>query len=146
VAVVANPFALLPNHQGHLAVGLEPDQAVDDMDAGLLQLPGPGDVGPLVETGLQLDERRHLFAGLGRPDQGLHNGAVTRGAVEGLLYGQHGGVGGGLLDEGDDRGGEGVVGVMHEHLAFAKHGKQVLGIAVGVYKSGLGDPHPRRIL
>ena len=62
VAVAADPGAGAANHEGRLGVRLETDDAVHDMDAGLLQLGGPGDVRLLVEARGQLDERDHLLA------------------------------------------------------------------------------------
>ena len=69
VDVAAQPGALAPDDQGHLGVGLEPDEAVHDVGAGLLQLARPDDVGLLVEAGLDLDQHHDLLAPLGGPDQ-----------------------------------------------------------------------------
>ena len=55
-------------------MGLQPDQAVDDVHAGLLELARPGDVRGLVEPGLDLDEGEHLLAGLGGVDERLTMG------------------------------------------------------------------------
>jgi len=100
VGVAAQGVALLADHQRQLAVGLQPDQAVDHMAAGLLQLAGPLDVGLLVEARLDLDQDQHLLAGLGGVDQRVHDRRVAGGPVEGLLDRQHVGVVGGLLQEG----------------------------------------------
>jgi hypothetical protein len=50
-------------------VGLQPDQAVDDVHAGLLQRRAHSMLACLVEAGLQLDQRGHLLAPLGGPDE-----------------------------------------------------------------------------
>ena len=50
-------------------MGLEADEAVHDVDAGLLELARPHDVRGLIEAGLHLDEREHLLAGLGSVDE-----------------------------------------------------------------------------
>jgi hypothetical protein len=63
------PVLLAPDDEAGLRVGLQPDQAVDDVDPGLLELLGPADVGLLVEAGPQLHHRRDLLALLGRPDE-----------------------------------------------------------------------------
>ena len=63
VAVPHDLAVLLAHHQCGLAVGLEADQAVDDVAAGPLQHPGPADVGDLVEPRLHLDQHHHLLAG-----------------------------------------------------------------------------------
>ncbi len=117
VAVVAEPALLLADHEGELAVRLQPDEPVDDVHAGLLELPRPADVGLLVEARLDLDEGEHLLAGLGRVDERLDDRAVARGAVEGLLDREHVGVGRGLLEEGDDARRERLVRVVQEHVA-----------------------------
>ena len=80
-------------------MGLQPDEPVDDVHAGLLELARPDDVGLLVEPRLDLDEREHLLARLGGVDQRLDDRAVARGAVQRLLDGEHVGVGGRLLEE-----------------------------------------------
>ena len=97
MAVTPQAVFLLTDHQGELAVGLESDDAVDHVDAGTLQLPGPGDVGLLVEPCLDLNQGQDLFACVGRIHQGVDDGGVARGAVEGLLDGQNLGVGRRLL-------------------------------------------------
>ena len=43
-------------------MGLQPDEAVDDVDARLFEDARPFDVGLLVEAGLQLDEGHDLLA------------------------------------------------------------------------------------
>ena len=55
----------------HLGVRLEPEHAVDHMNAGSFQRPGPTDVVLLVETGFQLDQNRDLLPFLARFHQRL---------------------------------------------------------------------------
>ncbi len=107
-------------------MGLEPDQPVDHVHAGLLQLARPSDVRLFVEPGLDLDEGHHLLAGLGGVDQGVDDRGVTRGPVQGLLDGQHVRVGRGLLDEPLHRRRERVVGVVHQHIAVAQRRENAL--------------------
>ena len=109
-------------------MGLEPDDAVDHVDAGVLELAGPADVGLLVEAGLDLDDGEHLLAGLGRVDEGVDDRAVAAGAVEGLLDRQHPGVGRGLLDERLHRGRERVVGVVQQDVRARIDGEDVAGV------------------
>jgi len=106
ITLVLYAVLLAAHHEGGLGVGLQSDQAVDDVDARLFQGPGPQDVVLLVEAGLQLDHGGHLLARAHGVDERGHDGAVARRAVERLLDGQHVGVEGGLGDEGFDRGGE----------------------------------------
>ncbi len=63
-------------------MGLQPDDAVHDVHAGLLQRPGLGDVGAFVETRLQLHECDHLLARLGGAHEGTDDRALLRGAVQ----------------------------------------------------------------
>ena len=62
MAVAAGVVTLATDHQGHLAVGLDAAEPVDHLDPGVLQRTSPGDVGPFIEPGLQLHDRRDLFA------------------------------------------------------------------------------------
>ena len=61
-----------------LRVRLQPDDAVDDVDAGFLEHAGPGDVRLLVEARLQLDQRHGLLAGLGGAHQRAHDAGCPR--------------------------------------------------------------------
>ena len=66
VDVAAHAFGFLADDQRGLRVRLEPDDAVHDVDAGLLQRLRPVDVALLLEPRLELDEADDLLAGLGR--------------------------------------------------------------------------------
>ena len=90
VAVLADLAGLLADDERALRVGLQPDHAVHDVDAGLLEHPCPRDVGLLVEPRGQLDQRHGLLAGLGGAHQRAHDAAVlARRPVQGLLDRQH---------------------------------------------------------
>ncbi len=80
-------------------MGLELDEAEHYLGAGALEVAGPLDIGLLVESGLELDQRHDGFAGLGGLDESGHDRAVVRGAVERLLDGDDIGVLRCLLDE-----------------------------------------------
>ena len=99
VDVALDAVALAAHDQRDLAVGLEADEAVDDVHAGVLQRARPLDVGGLVEAGLELDDRRDLLAVLGGADQRADDRRVGAGAVERLLDGEHVGIVGRLGDE-----------------------------------------------
>src|SRR5947207_3507076 len=90
---------------------LQLQEAVDDLDAGALQLVRPADVGLLVETRLQFDHRGDRLAGLRRFGQLAHNRAVLAGAVQGLLDRDDSGVARCLAQELDDDV-EALIGVM----------------------------------
>ena len=142
VAVAAQGLALLADHQRQLAVGLQADQAVDDVAAGLLQLARPLDVGLLVEAGLDLDEDEDLLAGLGGVDQRVDDRGVAGGPVQRLLDREDVRVGGGLLQEGLDGGGERVVRVVQQDVALAQRGEDVgrgRRLDLGEVAVGAGD-------
>ena len=103
MGVATDPLRLVPHDHRQLAVRLEPDQPVDHVAAGVLELACPADVGLLVEARLDLDDHEHLLACLGGVDQGVDDRGVAGGAVERLLDREHVRVGGGLLDEPLDR-------------------------------------------
>ena len=81
VGVAAQPSGFLTHYQGQLAVGFQPDHAVDDVHPRLLQLPGPGDVVLLVETSLDLHHGEHLFSRLGGLNEGVDDGGVAGGSI-----------------------------------------------------------------
>ena len=85
VDVAAQPGALAADDERGLGVRLEPDQAVDDVGAGALQLARPDDVRLLVEAGLDLDEDDDLLAALGGADERLDDRRVARRPVQRLL-------------------------------------------------------------
>ena len=58
--------ALAAHHHRDLGMGLELDEAEHHLGAGPLEVARPLDVGLLVEAGLELDQRHHRLAGLGR--------------------------------------------------------------------------------
>ena len=62
VDVAAQARALAADDRANLRVGLEADEPVDDVGAGVLELAGPDDVRLLVEAGLDLDEDDDLLA------------------------------------------------------------------------------------
>ena len=69
------------------------------MHAGPLKLARPHDIGFLVKAGLDFHNGHNLFAQFSGLNQGVNNGRVATGAVQGLLDGQHLGVVSGLGDE-----------------------------------------------
>src|SRR5439155_20093981 len=73
VTVPTDAVRLLADDETGLAVGLVADEPVDDMRPDLLEGPGPVDIRLLVEPRLQLDEHRHLLAGLGGAGQRLRD-------------------------------------------------------------------------
>ncbi len=147
VRVTAQGVTLLPDHQRQLAVRLQPDQAVDHVAAGLLQLAGPLDVGLLVEARLDLDQDQHLLAGLRRVDQRVDDRRVPGGPVQRLLDRQHVRVGGGLLQEGLHRGGEAVERVVQQHVPLAHRGEDVrLRGRLDIGQAARGARHELRVV
>ena len=113
VDVAADAVVLAADDERGLAVGLQSDDPVDDVNAGLLEHPGLVDVVFLVEPGLELDQGGDLLAVLGGAGQGADDRVGVGGAVEGHLDRQDLGVLGRLLDELDD-GAERFVRVVHQ--------------------------------
>jgi hypothetical protein len=73
VAVAAGDAVLVAADQhGQLAMGLEADDAVEDLHAGVFHAARPADVRGLVEAGHQLDDQRGFLGG-GGLDQRLRN-------------------------------------------------------------------------
>ena len=145
VGVPLQAVALLADHQAGLAVGLEAEQAVDDVDPGLFQLAGPPDVVLLVEAGLDLHQRHHLLAGGRGVHQGVDDGGVAGRAVQRLLDGQHVLVRRGLLDEALHGGGERVVRVLDQGVGLLEGGEDVAGgLPLPEGRRGRGDH--RRVL
>ena len=97
------------------AMSFQADEAVNDVNAGLLHFFSPGDVVGLVEAGLKLDQHGDLLLVAGSLDEGVNDGGVATGAVEGHLDGKDIGILGGVFQKGDD-GGEALVGVMEEDV------------------------------
>ena len=146
VDVLAHPLALAAGDQDRLHVGLQAGDAVDDVDARLLQRLRPVDVGLLVEARFQLDHADRLLAAFGGADQRRHQRRVVAGPVDGLLDRQHVGVFDRLLDEALDRGGEGVVGMVDEQVgAGGSPANMSTGSLVLALQARLGDRRPGRV-
>ena len=60
--ITSDGALLSADHQQSLAVHLESGHSVDDMRAGLLQRPRPGDVVSLVKTSLEFNQHGHLLS------------------------------------------------------------------------------------
>ncbi len=124
VAVGGELRALATNDQAELGVGLQFDEAIDDVHAGAFEVARPADVGRLVEAGLQLHDRRDRFAGLDRLLQGLHDRAVARRAIERPLDGHDVGIGHRLAQV-LHHDVEALVGVMDDDVLLADRGEAV---------------------
>src|SRR5262245_9027503 len=116
--VAAQLVLLLAHDEGDLGVGLQPDQAVDDVDAGLLQSLGPLDVRLFIEAGLEFDQHRDLFAVLGGFDQRFDYRRILAHAVERLFDRQHVRVARRLAQE-FDHGRDRLVRVMEQDVLMA---------------------------
>ena len=146
VQVVADAVALAAHHEHALGVRLQRRVAVDDVDAGLLQLARPLDVGALVEARLELHEADGLLAPLGRADQRGDQRRVVGGPVDRELDRQHVGVVGGLLDEAPDGGRERVVGVVDEDVALRASRRRCRpGAGSSGRRRGWVTERPRRV-
>ena len=115
---------LAAHHDRNLGVGLQIEETEHHLRTGPFQLPGEADVGGLVEAGLQLDQGGDRLAALRRLAQCLHDWAVLRGAVKGLLDRQHVRVAGRLLQE-LHHNLEALVGMVQQHVLLAHGGEDV---------------------
>src|SRR5262245_2387090 len=118
VDIAAQFVLLLAHDEGDLGMGLQPDQAVDDVDAGLLKSRRPLDVRLFVEAGLEFDQHCDLFAVLGGLDQRFDYRRILAHAVERLFDRQHARVARGLAQEFDHRR-ERLVRVVEQNVLVA---------------------------
>ena len=125
--VPADAVVIAAHHQRRLAVGLEADDPVDDVDAGFLEHAGLVDVVFLVEPGLKLDERGHLLLVFGGTRQRRDDRVGLGRAVQGDLDGQHLGIFRRLLDELDDRA-ERLVGMVNQQVLVADGREDALAL------------------
>ena len=123
--VPAEHVALAPDDERHLGVHLQVREAVDDVNARLLQGARPFDVPVLVEAGLQLDEADALLAVLGALDQRRDEWAVPARPVDRSLHRDHVRVAGGGLHERLEAGRERLVGLVDEEVAAPDLREQV---------------------
>ena len=126
--VAPDAVALLPDDEGDLRVGLQPEQTVDHVHALAFQRAGPLDVALLVEARLQLHEHGHLLAAAHRFQESLHDRRVLADPVEGLLDGEHRGVPGRRVEK-IDHGIEGIVGMVKEDV-LAPDGAEDIALPV----------------
>ena len=108
-------------------MGLQLDEAVHHLRAGALEVARPADVGLLVEARLELDQRGHRLAGLGRLDQRAHDRRVLGGAVERLLDRDDVGIARRLLQE-LHHDVERLVGVVDDQVLLPDRGEAVAGV------------------
>ena len=103
VHVTLDYIIFLADDHRDLTVGLHIEEAVHDVHAGLLKLPGPADVRFLVKSCLKFNQRCHMLAGLSRVGQRLHDRRVTAGSIQRLFDRQDLRVLSGSDDEVDNR-------------------------------------------
>ena len=107
--------AFAPHDQRQLGMGLELDEAIDDLRAGALEVARPADIGLLVEAGLELDQRGHRLARFRRLDQRPHDRTVGGRAIQRLLDGDDVGIARRLLQELHHHV-EGLVGMVDDQI------------------------------
>ena len=100
-------------------MGLEADDAVDNVDAGLFEAASELDVAFFVEAGLELDEDDDLLAFFRGTDEVGDERRVLCGAVQRELDGDDLGVGAGLGDEPLDGLTKRLVGVVDHHVPLS---------------------------
>lgn len=85
VDVWTETAAFLTDDKRHLRVGFQFDEAVNDLHAGALQVPGPSNVALFVEAGLELDERGDGFSRFRCCNQCFDNRRILACPVQRLL-------------------------------------------------------------
>ena len=125
---LAGGIFLPPQQQCELGVGLEPEDAIDDLRPRLFESLGPVDVGFLVEAGHQLDDHGDFLAATGGVDQRLHQHRVDAGAVNSLLDRDHVRIVCGLADELDHRL-ERLVRVVQQDVVLQDRSEHILLVA-----------------
>ena len=143
--VAAQFVAVVAHDQRHLAVRLQADHPVHDVDAGPLELACPLDVVRFVEARLELDEDGDLDTALGSTDQTADDRTVTTGAVERHLDRLDLGVDGSLRDERLNAGREALVRMVDHHGPMSHDVEdRTVGLLGGKDPSG-GDRRPRLV-
>ena len=88
---------------------LEAEHAVDHVNSGIVQTPGPFDVVLFVKASFKLNQSRHLFSALACLDQRRRNGRVGSRAIQTYLDRHDVAVFDGRLDE-----------VCHRHVGIKR--------------------------
>src|SRR6516165_7509924 len=124
VAIGYELAALAPHDQAELGVGLEFDEAVDDLHACAFKVACPFDVGFLIEARLELDHSGDRLAGLHCVLEGFDDRRARARAVE-CPFDRHDiGVRGRLLQELQHHV-EGLVGVMDYDVLLPDGGEAI---------------------
>src|SRR4029077_14993955 len=118
VDILPEAIGIASYHEQSFAVRFQSDHAIDDVGPGFLELPGPANIGSLVEAGAQFHQSGDLLAVVGGLDQRLDYGRTTAGAIERNLDRQNLRIGCGTLDKADN-GIETFVGMMQQNILLA---------------------------
>src|SRR6476646_12042971 len=100
--ILPEAIGIASYHEQRFAVRFQPHHAIDDVGPGFLELPGPANIGSLVEAGAQFHQSGDLLAVVGGLDQRLDYGRTTAGAIERNLAREPLRVGCGTLDKPDN--------------------------------------------
>src|SRR5436305_13637704 len=103
VDILPEAIGIAPYHEQRFAVRFQSHHAIDDMRARFLELPGPANIGGLIEAGAQFDQSGDLLAIIGSLDQSLNDRRITAGAIERDFDRQHLRIGCGTLEKPDKR-------------------------------------------
>ncbi len=143
VGVAPEAVVIAADDEDQLAVGLQAQHAVGDVDADFFQARRPLDVGGLVEARLQFDDDGDLFALPRRLDQQVDDLRVRGGPVEGHLDGQDLRVVGGFANEPGHRGDERLVRVLQQDRAVLPDDVEDV---VAILEMDVGDRFVRGIV
>src|SRR5581483_3145052 len=126
-------------------VDLQVRNAVDDVDAGVLEGARPLDVAALVEARLELDEADALLAVLRRLDQRRHERRLVARPVHGRLQADHVGIGRGGANERLEARAERLVRVVDEDVVGPNLVEEI-ALVVDQGEPHVRDRHPRVVL
>ena len=121
-----------PHHHRQLGVSLQLDETEHHLRAGALEIAGPTNVGLLVETRLQLDQRGDRLARFGRFDQRANDRTVGRSAIERLLDRHDVGIAR-RLDEELHHDVEGFVGMVDDEILLTDRGEAVAAVVAHAF-------------
>ena len=129
VAIAAQSFGFLANHKRKLAMRLQSNNAVNNVNACALKLTCPSNVGIFVESRLNLHQRKNLLASVSRVYESVDNRRITRRAVQRLLNCKHLWIRRRLRQERLNRRRERIVRMMQQNVVLTNRSENILRVA-----------------
>lgn len=108
------------------------------MNAGFLHFAGPSDIVGLIKAGFQFNQNGNLFFIMGGGNEGIEDGGIAAGAIEGHFYGEDLGIGGSLIEKRNNRL-KTFVGVVEKDVVLANDFEAAGGSLEGGGEGGGGE-------